>query len=124
MKTSLRTKNYFVRRKKLALGGFVVWFTAATLMAFPRTHLDMLFTLLPLFSLMSSPYTLRTRLGRIWWGAMGLLYACLLAARFLAPHSLFSPFLWIIALLCGVSGAVGLCLRWDPPPGEAKIPAR
>ena len=53
MKTSLWTKNYFARRKKLALGGFAVWFTVAVLMAFPRTHLDILFMLLPLFSLMS-----------------------------------------------------------------------
>ncbi len=109
---NLLTRSYFLRNKWLTILGLICGLTAALLFGLWPKYVGVLFGLFAVQPFLASPYTLRTKIGRIWWLAYACLYAGLIATYFVGLGNLVGL---ASAIICGVAAAVAVCLRWKPP---------
>jgi hypothetical protein len=65
-----------------------------------------------LLALLSSPFTLKTASGRLWWLCFATAVGSGTAATFLGPYNILS---WVLSGVVGFTYAIGVCLRWNPP---------
>ena len=119
---SVFNKGYFLRNKGLALLGAGCGTGLALLLGFgPRPFGWVLIWMVagPFFT---GRLWFTTRIGRIWWGAYGVMIACLLLIHAVRmPH----PLAWISLVLCAGCGVITVCLRYNPPPPNmsSELPA-
>ncbi len=118
---SVLNKGYFLRNKGLALLGAGCGIGLALLGFGSRP-----FGWVLLWMMVARPFFTRrlwftTRVGRIRWGAYGVMVACLLLIHAVRlPH----PLAWISLVLCAGCGVITVCLGYNPPPNmSSELPA-
>lgn len=68
-----------------------------------------------LTTLISSPFTLKTAAGRLWWATWLLaISSVILAVR----SGIHNPLSWLCVLIASCGYAIGVCLRWKSDPNR------
>ena len=113
---SILTRDYFTQTKWYALLGAFCGTALAALFGFGSHSAGWMLIWLLLAPFLNGPLTLRTQVGRLWWGAYGGLVACLTVIYVVRlPH----PMAWVGLALCAGLGIIIVCLRWRPPITDA-----
>ena len=109
---SLLTRDYLMQNKWLALLGALCGIGVAVLFGFGSRQNGFMLVWLCILPFISCPLTLKTPIGRLWWGAYGGLVVSLVAIYFVRlPH----PLAWVCLIACAACGVLTVCLRRSPP---------
>lgn len=110
---------YWRKRMSLLVPAGVCGFGyIALLMRIPAHYWGYIWLPVVPLTLCCAPFTLKTAIGRLWWGAYGTLLVSGGAAVLLGSSN---PLSWFFAVVAGCAYAIGICLRWSPVSGGYRI---
>lgn len=109
--------RYWRKRKGILSAAGAVGFAAFTFLWLwmPSRNGTFLLAWFLINPLLCSPFRLKTAAGRLWWTTYFLAIGSGFAAVRLGIHH---PLAWVCAVIAACAYAIGVCLRWKPPPSE------
>jgi hypothetical protein len=106
-------RSYWIKHRSiLAVAGLSGFLFVAWIIRMPGNNQKFILSFFPVFALLFSPFTLKTAVGRLWWGTFLIALGSGLSAVLCGIQS---PVSWFCAFVAGCAYAIGVCLRWNPP---------